>query len=67
MEPARRALCDFGAAAHEFKPDFPNLRGDTGDFILDLSGALSEFLSCDDNIEREFEESKWSMKRTNPS
>ncbi|KAJ5196138.1 hypothetical protein N7449_006617 [Penicillium cf. viridicatum] len=47
----------FVAAAHEeFKPDFLDLREDNGDFTLDLSGALSEFLSYNDDIEREFEE-----------
>lgn len=47
----------FVAAAHEeFKPDFLDLQEDTGDFALELSGALSKFLSYNDDIEREFEE-----------
>ncbi|KAJ5603829.1 hypothetical protein N7537_006785 [Penicillium hordei] len=65
MEPARQALRDFVAAVHEaaaheeFKPDFPDfpdLREDTGDFMLELSGVLSEVLSYNDDIESEFKE-----------
>lgn len=57
MNPARRALCDFVVAAHKkFKPDFPNWREDTGEFMLVLSGAFCEFLSYNDDIEREFKE-----------
>lgn len=57
MNAARRALRDFVVAAHEeFKPDFPNLREDTGGFMLVLSGTLCKFLSYNDDTERELKE-----------